>query len=96
MTVYVDAITTYGVPLIKGEAKRYGTKWSHMWTDGDLEELHEFALSIGMKRRWFQPHHIMAHYDIVPSRRERAIKAGAIEASIRDHIKATWTDGSRS
>lgn len=27
----------------------------HMWTDGDLEELHEFAESLGLKRAWFQP-----------------------------------------
>lgn len=71
MAVYVDEIQTYGN---KGQ-------WCHMMTDGDLEELHELAAQIGMRREWFQsnPHH--SHYDLRPSKRAAAIKAGALPVS---------------
>jgi hypothetical protein len=50
----------------------------HMYADS-LEELHAMALSIGMKRAWFQDKEKLPHYDLVPSRRKQAVNAGAIE-----------------
>lgn len=45
-----------------------------LYTDGthligdNLEELHFFAISVGLKRRWFQDHPQHPHYDIITSR----------------------------
>ena len=52
-----------------------------LWTDGvhlvsdtSLDELHEFAARIGLKREWYQK----GHYDMTaPWRIRRALKAGA-------------------
>ena len=48
------------------------------------EELHAFAAKIGMKRSWFQEKtsitgRDLSHYDLVPNRRAKAIRMGAIE-----------------
>ena len=51
----------------------------HMLADTD-EELHTMADKIGVRRKWHQkagtPH---SHYDICMSKREIAVKFGAIE-----------------
>ena len=70
MTIYVDRIQTHGN---KGE-------WCHMWTDdfANLDKLHQFADSIGLKRKWFQSApNSMPHYDLRPSKRKQAIEKGA-------------------
>jgi len=81
MTVYVDPLMTV-VPQ-NSQAKRHGNQWCHMICDGDLEELHEMAKKIGLKRSYFQcpPKVSLPHYDLTPSKRELAIKHGAISAS---------------
>lgn len=81
MSVYVDTL------LIYPGAKRPFDKGSCHMTADTLEELHEMATKIGMKREWFQDHPRMAHYDLTPQRRAKAIKFGAIEE--------TCTDGAR-
>lgn len=73
MTVYVDPIVTIEP---KGEAARHGNRWCHMYAD-TLEELHEMAAKIGMRREWFQDKPSLAHYDLTPPKRAQAIKAGA-------------------
>lgn len=50
----------------------------HLTTDGPLEELHEFAARLGMKRSWFQEHPYAPHYDLVPTRRALALELGAV------------------
>lgn len=68
--VYVDNINVWSgarPPFHKGSC--------HLMAD-DIEELHAFAQSIGLKRRWFQPKS-SPHYDLTPSKREAAILAGA-------------------
>lgn len=60
---------------------RYPGKWSHLIAGpfDPIDELHEFARSIGMRREWFQnkpwPR---AHYDVPENRRRQAIAAGAV------------------
>jgi hypothetical protein len=73
MAVYVDALIDYGWKL--GPS-------CHLLADSE-EELHAFALSIGMKRSWFQSgdSHAMPHYDLVASRRRLALTKGAIDIS---------------
>jgi len=40
-----------------------------------LQELHDFAQSMGLKRQWFQAHPHHPHYDITTSRKLRKILA---------------------
>ena len=84
MSVYVDEL--FVAVAKESEARRVGARsghqWCHLWTDGDLEELHAFAARIGMRRAWFQNHALLPHYDLVPSRRTKAIALGAIVAPV--------------
>ncbi len=72
MTVYVDdPIWPYG-----------RMKMCHMAADS-IEELHEMADKIGIRRRWFQNQPAFPHYDICKSKRQLAIEKGAVEVSAR-------------
>lgn len=68
MSVYVD----------KGKIAYRRMKMCHMLAD-TVEELHEMADKIGIKRKWFQDENT-PHYDICQSKKELAISFGAIEA----------------
>lgn len=60
-------------------------KWNkscHLYAD-TIEELHEFAFNIGMKRRWFQNDSRLPHYDLNENRRKIAVCKGAIEVNRR-------------
>lgn len=50
-------------------------KSSHMLADS-VEELHEFAKQLGMKREWFQPKST-PHYDLTEKRYKKALELGA-------------------
>jgi hypothetical protein len=85
MTIYVDSLESWGWK-IRGRV----VKSCHMFTDSvDLEELHAFAESVGMKRAWFQLHRVAPHYDLVPSRRELAVMKGAVEVG-RHRATEIW------
>jgi hypothetical protein len=56
--------------------------WAHLWTDGDLPELHEFAERIGLRPKWFVNDPVLPHYDVTPGLRRRAIHQGAKEYSL--------------
>lgn len=74
MTVYVDPLVNWGWRL-RGRV----VASCHLFTDAlDLQELHDFAARIGMRRAWYQPHRLAPHYDLTPSRRVAAIAAGAV------------------
>lgn len=49
-------------------------KWCHLMADTE-EELHHFALRLGLQRLWYQND----HYDITTSKKKLAIELGAIE-----------------
>lgn len=69
MAVYVDMLIDYGW--------RLGPS-CHM-TATTEKELHEFAISIGLKRSWCDrktPE--LIHYDLIKSKRDLAISKGAI------------------
>lgn len=67
-------------------------KWSgggHMQAD-TTEELHAFAVTLGLRRTWFQskpgrPEH--DHYDLTRGKREQAIRLGAVAESWRDSAR---------
>ncbi len=44
-----------------------------------IDELHQMADKIGINRKWFQSKASSPHYDICKSKREHAVKFGAIE-----------------
>lgn len=83
MPVYVDSLIDYGWKL--GPS-------CHLTAD-TIEELHEMADKIGMKRSWFQTgkRDDLPHYDLVKSRRDKAIKLGAVViegwTKMADHVK---------
>lgn len=91
--ILVDPITTYPASMTRGLP---GRQWCHMVSDTSEEELHAFAARIGLKRSWFQgrPKSSAAHYDLTPSRRARAVAAGAVEVSARELVARNF-DGLR-
>jgi hypothetical protein len=59
----------------------------HLVTDGDIEELHEFAENLGLKREWFQDHR-HPHYDCTTERmRQKAWRRGARKITPREVIE---------
>lgn len=58
----------------------------HMLADS-IEELHDMAEKIGVKKKWFQIDNMFLHYDICQSKRKLAIKNGAIEMNTKDILK---------
>lgn len=86
MSCYVDPLFRFparGAQAFRAGAK-HGHRWCHLWADS-IEELHAMAAKIGMKRAWFQDKDGFPHYDLVPTRRAAALRAGAKEMAL-----ATW------
>lgn len=78
MTVYVDPVQSYPG---KGQ-------WCHMASDSDdLAELHGMASRIGLQRSWFQNKPTHPHYDLRPSKRLLAVRAGAVEVTAVELVK---------
>lgn len=75
MSVYVD----------EGRIAYRGMKMCHMIAD-TLEELHEMAATIGLKREWFQDHET-PHYDICQRKKLLAISRGALIADRRKVVE---------
>lgn len=79
MSIYIDPLIAWPQKAASGSRYFGGGKQScHMSCDGDLEELHQFAEKIGLRRAWFQDRPGLPHYDLTPSRRAAALNAGAI------------------
>ncbi len=53
----------------------------------DLDQLHEFAQSIGMKRAWFQDHERHPHYDAFGKMADLAMNFGAEYVSSKELIR---------
>jgi hypothetical protein len=80
MSVYIDDAFVEG-------GWGYWQGGGHLQADS-LEELHEFAASIGLKQAWFQKksrpeNH---HYDVTAGKRALAISLGAIAETIEDGL----------
>lgn len=75
MTVYVDDAR---IPFGR-------MKMSHLQAD-TLEELHEFAERLGLRREWFQPgtRPEAAHYDVSIEKRALALRLGAVAETRRE------------
>jgi hypothetical protein len=95
MTVYVDDLEEWGtITGYHGEhaaqaarvGARHGHAWCHLFADlEDCEEIHAFARRLGLKREWFD----RSHYDLVPTKRARAIALGAVPLSCEE-AAAVW------
>jgi len=83
MTVLVDELADYAHINLKPFVRAHGTRWCHLVSDESLEELHEFAAKIGLKRGWFQGD----HYDLTPGMRAKAVRRGAVEVTARELVK---------
>lgn len=76
MTIYVDNV----------KVKWAGSEWCHLVAD-TLDELHSFALQLGLRRQWFQSSASYPHYDIKLAVRTRAIHLGAVPGTRKQIIE---------
>ena len=86
----VDELVAYSAKTT-GQAARHfghGKESCHLIVAGSLEDLHQFAEKIGLKREWFQKNASWPHYDLTPSKRTLAIHHGAIECGAIQEAKA--------
>ena len=68
-----------------------GRQWAHLVSDESHDELHDFAVGLGIRRVSFQGD----HYDVDEDTRQRAIDAGAVVTDPRDLVRALKTAGLR-
>lgn len=85
MTVYVDDM------LMKAQVGRgRPARWSHLMAD-TAEELHEFAARLGLRREWaqYEDKPWMLHYDVTATKRQAAIRLGAVPITWREAGRMT-------
>jgi hypothetical protein len=58
----------------------------HLVADS-LEELHDFATYIGLRRDWFQNHSRHPHYDLWGSRLKSALNRGAVVVNSKEIVR---------
>lgn len=73
MTIYVDPMLS----CLPSNAWPYESA-CHMFAD-DLDELHELAVKVGLRRDWFQNRAFLPHYDLTERKRRQAIRLGAVD-----------------
>lgn len=56
-------------------------------TADTLEELHEMAERIGLRRSWFQSFGTVPHYDLTPNRHARALELGAVFVPAKEQAR---------
>lgn len=57
----------------------------HLAADS-LDELHEFAAKIGVKKCWYHNHRLVPHYDVNETQRLTAIDNGAVPMGTKEII----------
>lgn len=68
-----------------------GRRWSHLVSDADLDELHEFAARVGIPRRSFQGD----HYDVPEDHQQEVLAAGAVLVESRELVRRLRAAGLR-
>ena len=82
MTVYVDRLFKRSPKSL--QARKYGNLWCHLLSDS-IEELHDLAKELGLKRGYYQ-HRPISHYDLTRNKRQQAIKLGATKISTKEYL----------
>ena len=76
MPVYVDDMLMEAT--VQNGGHQVTGRWSHLMADTD-DELHAFAVRLGLRREWAQyPGTVKSHYDVTANVRDHAIRMGAI------------------
>lgn len=81
LSVYVDPLSLHG----RSSSSRWGRS-CHLFAD-TVEELHDFAARLGLRRDWFQDKPKLPHYDLNDVRREAAMELGATELGRRAAVE---------
>lgn len=68
-----------------------GERWCHLVSDESMEELHQFAVSVGIPRGGFQGD----HYDVPERYRDGVVAAGAEEVDSRELVRRLRAAGLR-
>lgn len=69
----------------------HGRPWSHLVSDRSLDELHEFAASVGIPRRGFHGD----HYDVPEEYYDQMVVAGAVPTPSRELLRRLRSAGLR-
>src|SRR5436190_4285874 len=70
----------------RGPWRYWHRRCGHLVSDSSIEELHEFAASLGLRREWFQRKSV-PHYDLTGEHYELALERGAILVSSREIVR---------
>lgn len=70
----------------RGPIRYWHRRCGHLVSDSSLDELHEFAVSLGLRREWFQRKSV-PHYDLTGRHYELALERGAILVSSREIVR---------
>ena len=68
-----------------------GERWAHLVSDQDLDELHDFAAELGLRRLAFQGD----HYDIPARMLDQAVHLGAEAVGSRELVRRLVASGLR-
>ena len=72
-------------------AAGHGRLWSHLASDESFEELHAFALPLGIPQRGFD----RDHYDVPSEWYDRMLEAGAVPVTSRELVQRLIRAGLR-
>lgn len=65
-----------------------GRRWCHLLADS-VEELHAFAVEMGLSKYAFHRAARIPHYDITASQRQQVLKRGVLPVTVRQAILLT-------
>lgn len=94
MTILVDELRTYPTTL---RCFKKGSAHLTFVAPSTVDDLHAFALGIGLRREWFQngPRSRVPHYDLTEKRRAAALVAGASFVPAKEQARARLDRGTR-
>lgn len=94
VTILVDELRFYPTTL---RCFKKGAAHLTFVAPSTVDDLHAFALSIGMQRKWFQdgPRSRVPHYDLTEKRRVAALAAGASFVPAKEQARARLEKGNQ-
>lgn len=61
--------------------------YCHMWSNTSVDELMTFALSIGLRKEWFQDRPGFPHFDVSFRMRCKALESGAKYMPLKAYLE---------